>query len=192
MEVANAYLEEHGARDPLRRHQHGQGPRRRGRRVIARDPKKFRELLFAQAGLRDLPVAYVINGKAEVQVAAIENEQIPYLAPPTRTDHGGRTRTGAAAHAVRPVPRLGADEAEQIIPDSYLYVARGVSPKVVRHLRRRAGGRRRLRGTALRLRGRLKVHPRPDVLHDRADGAVDRDLGRPVVRGPHSSRRSGA
>ena len=38
--------------------------------------------MFAQAGLRDLPVAYVVDGKGAVKVAALEDERIPYIAPP--------------------------------------------------------------------------------------------------------------
>ena len=38
--------------------------------------------MFAQAGLRDLPVAYVVDGKGTVKVAVLEDEKIPYVAPP--------------------------------------------------------------------------------------------------------------
>ncbi len=138
MEVANAYLEEHGqvirtdvvnmARDL-----DDAAP------DVKADPRKFRELMFAQAGLRDLPVAYVIDTERRVLVAAIENEKIPYEAPPLALI--------AAAEAGQ-VPLLMPSDQFRVaalaklnkIPGQYLYVARGVSPKVVRHLRRAQEG----------------------------------------------------
>jgi two-component system nitrogen regulation sensor histidine kinase NtrY len=138
MEVANAYLEEHGqvirtdvvnmARDLDD-----------AATTIGQDPQKFRALVFSQAGLRDLPVAYVINAKADVQVAAIENEKIPYIPPPAALI--------AAADAGQ-VPLLMPSDQFRVAaltklanyPGTYLYVARGVSPKVVRHLRRAQEG----------------------------------------------------
>ena len=45
--------------------------------------RKFRELMFAQAGLRDLPVAYVVDAKGAVKVAALEDEKIPYCRRPS-------------------------------------------------------------------------------------------------------------
>ena len=81
LNVAHAYLDEHGqvirtdivnmAKDL-----DDAAP------TVARDPRKFRELMFAQAGLRDLPVAYVVDAKGAVKVAVLEDEKIPYVAPP--------------------------------------------------------------------------------------------------------------
>ena len=133
LEVANAYLEEHGAvirADIVNMAKDIDD----AQSVIARDPKKLREILFAQAGLRDLPVAYIINGRSEVQLAAIEDERIPYLAPPleliSATERG---------HVPLIMPsdqfRVSALAKLAKFPDRYLYVARGVSPKVIRHLR---------------------------------------------------------
>ena len=138
MEVANAYLEEHGqvirtdvvnmARDL-----DDATP------AVKADPRKFRELVFAQAGLRDLPVAYVIDAERKVLVAAIENDKIPYEAPPAALI--------TAADAGQ-VPLLMPSDQFRVAalaklnktPGQYLYVARGVSPKVVRHLRRAQEG----------------------------------------------------
>ena len=49
---------------------------------IAGDPTKFRELMIGQASLRDLPAAYVIDSKGTVKVAVLEDDRIPYVAPP--------------------------------------------------------------------------------------------------------------
>jgi two-component system nitrogen regulation sensor histidine kinase NtrY len=138
MEVANAYLEEHGQlirTDVVNMAKDLDD----AKQLVTREPKKFRELVFAQAGLRDLPVAYVINDKAEVQVAAIENEKIPYQAPPlalVRAAEGGQVPLLMPSEQFR----VAALTKLNNYPGTYLYVARGVSPKVVRHLRRAQAG----------------------------------------------------
>ncbi len=81
LNVAHAYLDEHGqvirtdivnmAKDLDDAAPH-----------VAGDPRKFRELMFTQAGLRDLPVAYVVDSKGAVKEAVLEDEKIPYIAPP--------------------------------------------------------------------------------------------------------------
>ena len=81
LNVAHAYLDEHGqvirtdivnmAKDL-----DDAAP------TVAGDQRKFRDLMFAQAGLRDLPVTYVVDSKGAVKVAVLEDEKIPYIAPP--------------------------------------------------------------------------------------------------------------
>jgi two-component system nitrogen regulation sensor histidine kinase NtrY len=138
LDVAHAYLEEHGqvirtdivnmAKDL-----DDAAPQ------IAGDPRKFRELMFTQAGLRDLPVAYVVDSKGAVKVAALEDEKIPYVAPP---EHLIRAAENGQVPLLMPVNtfRVAAIAKLHSYPDSYLYVARGVSPKVVVHLRRTEAG----------------------------------------------------
>jgi two-component system nitrogen regulation sensor histidine kinase NtrY len=138
LNVAHAYLDEHGqvirtdivnmAKDlddaaPL----------------VANDARKFRELVFAQAGLRDLPVAYVVDAKGAVKVAVLEDERIPYVAPP---EHLIRAAEGGQVPLLMPRDtfRVAALAKLHNYPDSYLYVARGVDPEVVRHLRRTEAG----------------------------------------------------
>jgi two-component system nitrogen regulation sensor histidine kinase NtrY len=156
LQVGNAYLLEHGqvirtdivnmARDlddaaPL----------------IAGDAAKFRELMIGQASLRDLPATYVIDSKGNVKVAVLEDNRIPYVAPPAHliraADAGqvpllmplklqgleseGITYDLLPHHLVRDAQRgrVAALTKLHNYPDSYLYVARGVDPAVVRHLR---------------------------------------------------------
>jgi two-component system nitrogen regulation sensor histidine kinase NtrY len=138
LNVAHAYLDEHGqvirtdivnmAKDlddaaPL----------------VANDARKFRELMFTQAGLRDLPVAYVVDAKGAVKVAVLENEKIPYVAPP---EHLIRAAEGGQVPLLMPRDtfRVAALAKLRNYPDAYLYVARGVDPEVVRHLRRTEAG----------------------------------------------------
>jgi two-component system nitrogen regulation sensor histidine kinase NtrY len=107
--------------------------------TIAGDPRKFRELMFTQAGLRDLPVAYVVDAKGAVKVAVLEDERIPYVAPP---EHLIRTAAGGQVPLLMPRDtfRVAAITKLHNYPDAYLYVARGVDPEVVKHLRRTEAG----------------------------------------------------
>jgi len=138
LDVAHAYLEEHGqvirtdivnmAKDL-----DDAAPQ------LAGDPRKFRELVFAQAGLRDLPVAYVVDAKGAIKVAALEDERIPYIPPP---EHLLRMAEAGQVPLLMPINsfRVAAIAKLHNYPDSYLYVARGVSRKVVGHLRRTEAG----------------------------------------------------
>jgi two-component system, NtrC family, nitrogen regulation sensor histidine kinase NtrY len=138
LDVAHAYLEEHGqvirtdivnmAKDL-----DDAAPQ------LAGDPRKFRELVFAQAGLRDLPVAYVVDARGAVKVAALEDERIPYIPPP---EHLLRAAEAGQVPLLMPINsfRVAAIVKLHNYPDAYLYVARGVSRKVVGHLRRTEAG----------------------------------------------------
>jgi two-component system nitrogen regulation sensor histidine kinase NtrY len=151
--VAHAYLDEHGqvirtdivnmAKDLDE-----------AASTVARDPRRFRELMFAQAGLRDLPVAYVVDGKGAVKVAAVEDERIPYIAPP---EHLLRAADGGQVPLLMPRDtfRVAAITKLHSYPDSYLYVARGVDPQVVRHLRQTEAGVQRYESLR-QVRGGLK------------------------------------
>lgn len=133
LDVAHAYLEEHG--QVIRTDIVNMGKDLDDAAAeVSNDPRKFRELMFAQAGLRDLPVAYVVDAKGNVKVAALEDERIPYIAPP---EHLIRVAEQGHVPLLMPVStfRVAAIAKLRNYPDSYLYVARGVSPKVVTHLR---------------------------------------------------------
>ncbi|MEM1307728.1 MAG: PAS domain-containing sensor histidine kinase, partial [Pseudomonadota bacterium] len=136
--VANAYLEEHGqvirtdivnmARDLDD-----------AAAVRTSDPQEFRKLVFAQAGLRDLPVAYIIDTTGKPLITAIENEKLPYRPPPENV---------IALAEQGQVPLLMPRDAYRVAaivklrqhPGQYLFVARGVSPIVLRHLREATAG----------------------------------------------------
>jgi len=138
LDVANAYLEEHGqvirtdivnmakdlddAGDTLRN-----------------DPEQFRTQLIAQAGLRDLPAAYVIDAQGRPIISAIEDPRLPYVPPPAHVI--AQAEAGQVpllmpsnSYRVAAVTKLNA------YPGSYLYVLRGVSPKVMGHLRQTQAG----------------------------------------------------
>jgi two-component system nitrogen regulation sensor histidine kinase NtrY len=153
LNVANAYLDEHGQviRTDIVNMAKDLDDAAPG---IAHDPRRFRELMFAQAGLRDLPVAYVVDGKGAVKVAALEDERIPYIAPP---EHLLRAADAGQVPLLMPRDtfRVAAITKLRSYPDSYLYVARGVDPQVVRHLRQTEAGVQRYESLR-QVRGGLK------------------------------------
>jgi two-component system, NtrC family, nitrogen regulation sensor histidine kinase NtrY len=138
LEVANAYLDEHGqvirtdivnmAKDLDDAAQ-----------SIAGDKTKLQQLVFVQAGLRDLPVAYIIDAKGKPIVTAIENKKLPYRPPPAKL-----IELAAKGHVPVLTPsgsyRVAALAKLNNYPGSFLFVARGVSPKVMRYLRRTQAG----------------------------------------------------
>jgi two-component system nitrogen regulation sensor histidine kinase NtrY len=111
-------------------------------------------LMFAQAGLRDLPVAYVVDSKGAVKVAVLEDEKIPYIAPP---EHLIRAADGGQVPLLMPRGsfRVAALTRLHNYPDSFLYVARGVDPEVVKHLQRTEAGVQRYESLR-QVRGGLK------------------------------------
>jgi two-component system nitrogen regulation sensor histidine kinase NtrY len=153
LNVAHAYLDEHGqvirtdivnmAKDL-----DDAAPQ------VGGDEHKLRQLMFAQAGLRDLPVAYVVNAKGQVKEAVLEDDKIPYVAPP---EHLLRAAEGGQIPLLMPRDtfRVAAIAKLHNYPDSYLYVARGVDPQVVRHLRSTEAGVKRYESLR-QVRGGLK------------------------------------
>ncbi len=135
VDVARSYLEEHGQlirtdASSMAKDMNDAAP------ALAKQPKKFRELLVSQAGLRDLPVAYVIDVDRQVLFAAVENEKIPYEPPPLEM-----MQTAAAGQIPLMLPgqgkfRVGALVKLENVPNGFLYVARGVSPGILRHMAR--------------------------------------------------------
>jgi two-component system, NtrC family, nitrogen regulation sensor histidine kinase NtrY len=134
LDVANAYLEEHGqvirtdivnmAKDlddaaPL----------------VAGNDAQLRQLVIAQAGLRELPVAFLIDAAGTPVVAAVDNDKLPYNTVPAdiiQLAEAGQVplSTPSETYRVNAVVKL------QNYPGRYLYVARGVSPKVIGQMRR--------------------------------------------------------
>ena len=134
LDVAKAYLDEHGqvirtdivnmARDLDS-----------AADLVADNDSELRQLLTAQAGLRDLPFAYLIDGKGALVISATDDGPRTYVRP---SDHVvGQAESGmiplltpAESHRIAALAKL------QRYPDRYLYVARNVSGRVLGHLRR--------------------------------------------------------
>ncbi len=132
-DVANAYLDEHGqvirtdivnmARD-LDAAAASVGP----------DTSKLQRLVMVQAGLRDLPAAYVIEPDGRPILEATADNKLPYIAPPEAA-----IRQAEAGQVPLLMPsadryRVGAVAKLEKYPGKLLYVSRGVSPTVIRHL----------------------------------------------------------
>ncbi len=134
LDVANAYLEEHGqiirtdivnmAKDL----DDAAG-------LVGGNPTQLRQLVIAQAGLRELPVAYVIDVNGAALVTALDDDKLPYKAPPPEVmalAEAGQVSLSTPTENFR----VNAVVKLQRYEGRYLYVARGVSPKVIGHLRR--------------------------------------------------------
>ncbi len=161
LQVGNAYLLEHGqvirtdivnmARDLDD-----------AAEFVGGDQAKLRELMIGQAALRDLPAAYIIDHKGAVKLAVLEDNRIPYIVPPERLMHAAEAGQVPLllplklqaldqenipydllpSHLVRDAQRGRVAAVTKLAkyPDSYLYVARGVEPRVVGHLRQTQEG----------------------------------------------------
>jgi two-component system nitrogen regulation sensor histidine kinase NtrY len=138
LDVANAYLEEHGQviRTDIVNMAKDMDD---AAATLKDDPQQLRNLVMAQAGLRDLPAAYVIDASGKPIITAIEDERLPYLAPPEIV-----IRQAEAGQVPLLMPhtnyRVAAVTKLTQYPGAYLYVMRGVSPKVMLHLRRTQAG----------------------------------------------------
>ena len=159
--VANAYLAEHGQvirTDVVLMAKDLDSEAAR----VAGDAPAFRELMIGQAIQRELPAAYVIGAKGEMKVAVLEAEKIPYVAPP---EHIIRAAEGGQVPLLMPLKvqaldddnipygllpkdlvsdsqraRVAAVTKLHNYPNAYLYVARGVDPIVIGHLRETQAG----------------------------------------------------
>ena len=128
--VAEAYLQEHGQ------------VLRTDAEAMARDLDEAASLdelkalrLSLQAGLRDIPFAYLIDESGKVIASAAQSRSYPYVPPPRsaleEAKSGQIVYIGPGRHN-----RVGAIKRLRTFPGLYLYVARPVSNIVIGHLRR--------------------------------------------------------
>ncbi|HXF53142.1 MAG TPA: PAS domain-containing sensor histidine kinase, partial [Hyphomicrobiaceae bacterium] len=138
LDVANAYLEEHGQviRNDvvnMAKDLDAAPP------AVRADAEQFKRLVLVQASLRDLHVAYVINGEGNVVLNALEAEGVRYERP-----SGDVMRAAASGQIPIWLPpgssRVAALAGLEKMPGSFLYVARTISPKVLSYLRRAQAG----------------------------------------------------
>ena len=132
--VAQAYVEEHGQviRNDLlnmARDLDAAAP------LVANDNEQLRRLVIAQAGLRELPAAYIIDATGKPVIAAVEDERLPFAAP-TRAaleevqDGQVALSISMTAFRITAIGKLAS------YPNWFLYVSRPVSPQVLSHLQR--------------------------------------------------------
>lgn len=133
LDVAKAYLEEHGqvirtdivnmARDIDD-----------AASLVGGNDAQLRQLVIAQAGLRELPVALLIDAAGKPVIIGLDNQKLPYKTVPPdiiRLADAGQVplSTPVDDYRVNALVKL------QSYPGRYLYVSRGVSHKVIGHLR---------------------------------------------------------
>src|SRR5690606_15667082 len=130
LDVAKAYLDEHGQviRSDIVNmvHDLDSAPEN-----VRNDPRQLQQLVMIQAGLRDLPVAYMTDATGTPLLTAIEDARLPYVKPPEsiiRQAEDGQVPiiTPANSNRVAAIAKL------ENFPGRYLYVTRGVSAKVMR------------------------------------------------------------
>ncbi len=132
-DVANAYLDEHGqvirtdivnmARDLDS-----------AADSIGGDATKLQRLVMVQAGLRELPAAYVIERDGSPVVEATENAKLPYKAPSALAMAQANDGQVPLLMPTAQSYRVAAVTKLEKYPGKFLYVARGVSPTVINHL----------------------------------------------------------
>lgn len=91
--------------------------------------------LSQQAGLRDIPLAYVINDNGQVIATAVQARGIDFLAPPPpalkdATDGDPVLIAPGQSNRIAVIKQL------QTFPDLYLYAQRYLDPKVIAHRER--------------------------------------------------------
>lgn len=100
---------------------------------VKSNPEEFQRQLIGQAGLRDLPAAYVIDGDGVPAIMAIDDPKLPYVVPPVdviKLAEAGQVPLSMSNDNYR----VSAIAKIDTLPGKYLYVARGVSQKVLGHL----------------------------------------------------------
>jgi two-component system nitrogen regulation sensor histidine kinase NtrY len=134
MEVAQSYLQEHGS------------VIRTDVANMARDidaaaddivdnPDALKQLLIAQAGLRDLASAYLVSPNGQLLLSAFDDAKETFVGPPpaaiTEAEKGQIAIIKSLERA-----RVAALSRLQRFPGQYLLVTRAVSPKVMAYLQR--------------------------------------------------------
>ncbi|HYM54370.1 MAG TPA: hypothetical protein VES97_03345, partial [Solirubrobacteraceae bacterium] len=133
LDVAAAYLDEHGqvirtdivnmARDLDA-----------AADSVGGDASKLQRLVMVQAGLRELPAAYIIERDGSPVVEATENAKLTYKAPSAQAIAEAQEGQVPLLMPTAQSYRVAAVTKLEKYPGKFLYVARGVSPTVINHL----------------------------------------------------------
>ncbi len=133
IDVATAYLQEHGqviradtvamARDIDEAVE-----------LVKSQPQGFGNFLNAQASMRGLPSAYIIDGDGKILATAASVPDLPYKAPPKEAiDLAKKGQVIVIAPGQSSM--VGAIKSLQNFDDTYLYVVRPVNARVLQQLR---------------------------------------------------------
>jgi two-component system nitrogen regulation sensor histidine kinase NtrY len=134
VDVANAYLEEHGK--TIRADALGMASDlENASRLLDDNPEAFQRYAAALAVERRLPYAFLVNGKGEAVIEVFKSAGTPFYPPPAEAI--SRATDGRIVDAGLTVPGGGgAIKRLSNFNDLYLYVLRPVDPTVIGHLRR--------------------------------------------------------
>ncbi|MEO1207437.1 MAG: PAS domain-containing sensor histidine kinase [Pseudomonadota bacterium] len=100
-----------------------------------RPVSQMRGLILSQAGLRELPAAYVIDGKGAPVLRALEDRRLPFKQPTMAAMDEARDgliplSLSQEDNRISAIARLETPE------ERYIYVSRPLDPLVIRHLQR--------------------------------------------------------
>ena len=133
VDVATAYVQEHG--QVIRADTLGMAKDiDEAVNLVKSRPQAFGNFLTAQASIRALPIAYLIDGEGKILATAATLKDVPYQAPPKPAM--GLAKNGQAiVIAPGQTALVGAIKALENFSDTYLYVIRPVNARVLQQLR---------------------------------------------------------
>ncbi len=102
---------------------------------IVDDPNALKQLLIAQAGLRELPIAHLVDRNGQPLMSAFEDTSLTFARPPPAAIAEAEKGQIAVIKS-NELARIAALSRLNRFPGQYLLVARGVSEKVMGHLLR--------------------------------------------------------
>jgi len=133
VDVATAYVQEHG--QVIRADTLGMAKDiDEAVNLVKSRPQAFGNFLAAQASIRALPIAYLIDGQGKILATAATLKDVPYQPPPQRAMDLAKNGQ-AIVIAPGKTALVGAIKALENFNDTYLYVIRPVNAQVLQQLR---------------------------------------------------------
>jgi two-component system, NtrC family, nitrogen regulation sensor histidine kinase NtrY len=133
VDVATAYLQEHG--QVIRTDTLGMAKDiDEAVNLLKTRPQGFGNFLAAQASIRALPIAYLIDGQGKILATAATLPDVPYQAPPAAAMDLAK-KGQVIVMAPGQTALVGAIKALDNFNDTYLYVLRPVNAQVLQQLR---------------------------------------------------------
>ncbi|HEV3242470.1 MAG TPA: PAS domain-containing sensor histidine kinase, partial [Methyloceanibacter sp.] len=133
VDVATAYVQEHG--QVIRADTLGMAKDiDEAVNLVKSRPQAFGNFLAAQASIRAIPIAYLIDGQGKILATAATLKDVPYQAPPQQAMDLAKNGQ-AIVIAPGKTALVGAIKALENFNDTYLYVVRPVNAQVLQQLR---------------------------------------------------------
>ncbi len=133
IDVATAYLQEHG--QVIRADTVGMAKDiDEAVKLVQSRPQGFGNFLTAQAAIRALPIAYLIDGEGKMLATAASVPDFPFRAPPKEA-MGLAKKGQVIVIAPGQTSMVGAIKSLENFNDTYLYVIRPVNARVLQQLR---------------------------------------------------------